>query len=231
MLSIIVPTLNEKENLATLVSGTFAVLREEGLEAEMIIVDDNSPDGTAEAARALEKDYPVRTVVRRGASGLATAVLSGISHARGEILAVMDADLSHPAEALPLLRDTVAFHGADMAVGSRYIPGGGTEGWPRRRIAISRLAGFLARGLTGLKDPTFGYFAFRRDLLGDFELKPVGCKIGLEILVKTRAEKIEEVPIVFRERRRGRSKFRSRTVMEYLRHLASLYRWKYGSRT
>ncbi len=226
-LSVIVPTLNERENIRPLVEGVFAALEKGGIRGEMIIVDDDSPDGTAEAARSMAAGYPVRTVVRREDPGLAAAVLEGIGQAAGEVGAVRDADLSHPIEALPELYRAVSEEGAEMVVGSRYVPGGGTEGWPRTREILSRGAGLMARGLTRVKDPTSGFFAIRRNLLDGIEFDPIGYKICLEIMVKARIGSVREVPIIFHERHWGSSKASSRTAMEYLRHLLKLYIFKY----
>lgn len=228
LLSLVIPTYNERENIPSLVEEVFAVLDSAGIPAELIVVDDDSPDGTAAAARALEGPRPVRTLVRRGERGLATAVLAGFGAARGEVLGVMDADLSHPASALPALYRAVVQEGAQIAVGSRYVPGGGVQQWPLRRRVVSRCAGLLARGLTPLRDPTSGYFMVRRDLLRGLALRPVGYKICLEVVVKTRARRVLEVPIVFRDRTRGESKLHGPVAREYLSHLAALYRWRFG---
>jgi len=227
-LCVIVPTYNERENIGPLVRGVFAALRPHGIPAEVLVVDDDSPDGTAGAARELAREYPVRVLVRRGERGLASAVLAGFSEARAAIVGVMDADLSHPAEALPALYEAVATGGAEIAVGSRRVPGGGVEQWPLSRRVISRVAGLLARGLTTLRDPTSGYFLFRREILDGVRLAPVGYKICLEVVVRTRSRAVREIPIVFRDRTHGRSKLGSGVTADYLRHLWSLYRWRYG---
>ena len=226
-LSLVIPTYNERENIEPLLDEVFAVLGRHGIEAEVIIVDDNSPDGTAAVARQLARRYPLRVVVREDVRGLATAVMEGFARARGQVLGVMDADLSHPAAALPALFASVTSGGAEIAVGSRYIPGGGVERWPLRRRLISRFAGLLAQGLTPLRDPTSGFFLFRREILQGLRLEPVGYKICLEVVVKSRRQAVVEVPIMFRDRTRGRSKLGSRATAAYLQHLGALYRWRF----
>ena len=123
-LSLIAPTFNEKENIAPLVERVHKALSQ--YSYELIIVDDNSPDGTAEAVKSLSRKYPVKVIVRTDERGLASAVVAGFKEAKGGVLGVIDADLQHPPESLPLLLDAIR-KGADVAVGSRYIQGGSSQ--------------------------------------------------------------------------------------------------------
>ena len=192
---------------------------------ELIIVDDGSPDGTADLAESYADVHPVRVVRRPGKAGLASAVLAGFAQARGDILVVMDADLSHPPEAVPRLALAIE-EGADLAVGSRYVAGGGTEDWPLRRRVVSRAACLLGNVLVPIRDCTSGFFAIRRSALDGVTLNPIGFKIGFEVMARARYSKAVEIPYVFRDRELGKSKFGRREVMQYLVQLGQVARDK-----
>ncbi len=222
-ISIIVPTYNEKDNVAPLVARIAKALS--GQDYEILLVDDNSTDGTIAAAEALAPRYPVRVLVRREEKGLATAVLHGLAHAEGQIIGVMDADLQHPPEVLPKLVEAIEA-GADLAVASRYVPGGGCPQWGLVRRIISKVALNIAHLLLPssrrVKDPMSGFFMFRRDRLGATGLKPIGYKILLEIMLAGDFKDVREVPFIFEDRSAGASKLRASTQLEYLRHIFSL---------
>ena len=222
IISIIVPTYNEAEGLPRFVEAVFTVLHESAIDAEMVIVDDNSPDGTGQVAEDLAKRFPVHVLHRPGKLGLASAVVDGFRLARGTILGIMDADLSHPPTVLPMLTRVIRSGEADLAVGSRYVPGGGTTGWPFRRRFVSAAACLMARPLTGVHDATSGFLLMRREVVEGVTLNPIGFKIGLEIIAKGRYKRCVEVPYVFRDRFAGKSKFGKREMMLYLRQLAAL---------
>ncbi|QDT16129.1 polyprenol monophosphomannose synthase [Alienimonas californiensis] len=227
--SVVIPTYREAENLPELIARLFAATDAAGLSAEALIVDDDSRDGTEALCAELAKTHPVRLILRRHERGLATAALRGLSEGRGDVLVVMDADLSHPPEALPALVAAVMGAddrgGADFAIGSRYVPGGQIDaGWGRFRQWNSKVATRLARGLTNAADPLAGFFALRRETFAACgPLDPVGYKIGLELLVKSGARRVAEVPITFRDRTRGSSKLTLGQQLAYLRHLGKLY--------
>lgn len=228
--SVVVPTYQERDNLDELVERVSSTLDRLELLYEIIVVDDDSRDGTdVEVARLRQVGQSVRLVERRGERGLSSAVLRGFAEARGEYLVCMDADLSHPPEALPELIAAVRDSSAEMAVGSRYVPGATTdESWGIMRRLNSRVATLLAWPFTSLKDPMAGYFATPRKVFergGDWD--PIGYKIGLEILVKARCTNVKEIPIHFQDRRRGQSKLSLREQLNYLRHLWRLARYKF----
>jgi dolichol-phosphate mannosyltransferase len=203
--SIIVPTLNEEENIIPLVSQ----IAESAVPfGEILFVDDHSTDGTRDKIRALALDQPIRLIEQNGAAlGLAGAIMSGARAAQGEILLVMDADLSHPPERIgdllaPLFADT-----ADLVVGSRYIKGGSTQGWPMWRRIVSRAGAALAYPLTGLHDSMCGFFAISRSRLLELAPETSGFKIVFETMVRADGTlRVREIPIAFRERVRGKSK-------------------------
>ncbi len=213
--TVIVPTFNEAKNLPELARRILAAAS----GVEILVVDDASKDGTADRARELG----LRVVERLDERGLSTAVLRGLAEAGAEICVVMDADLSHPPEAIPALLRAVE-EGADIAVGSRYVPGGDIDNWPLLRRWISLSGTALARPLTPARDPLAGFFCLRRGLLKGVELKPRGFKILLEILARTGCRKIAEVPIHFEDRAAGESKFGPAERRDYLKQVWTLYR-------
>ena len=221
-ISIVVPTYNEAEGLPKFVEAVFSVLEEHGINAEMVIVDDNSPDGTGRVAEELAKRFNLRVLHRPGKLGLASAVVDGFNVATGNILGIMDADLSHAPEALPGMLEAIQSGEADLAVGSRYVPGGGTEGWPLKRRFTSIAACRLARPFTSVRDATSGFLLMRRRVVEGVRLNPIGFKIGLEIIAKGRYERCVEVPYIFHDRFAGSSKFGRREILAYLRQLALL---------
>jgi len=223
-LSLIVPTYNEVDNIATLARRVHEALSSH-CSYELIVVDDDSPDGTAEAARGLESQYPVRVFVRHNERGLASAVIHGFGKAGGEVLGVIDADLQHPPEMIPDLLQR-ARDGADVVVGSRYEAGGGTEKWTRERLIVSKVAKMLAQLLLPsskkVSDPLSGFFLFKRRVIEGVKLDPVGYKILLEILVRGKVERVASVPYIFRGREAGASKYGIREQINYLRHILRL---------
>ena len=224
MLSIVVPTFHEVENVALLTERIFKTVRDAGISCELILVDDNSRDGSVEAIEKLKPNYPVRMIVREDERGLSTAVLRGFEDAQGEVFLVMDADLSHPPEKILDLYTAVKSGEADFVFGSRYVSGGETKDWPFLRKLNSRVATLLARPLTRATDPMAGFFCLRRDTWENAApLSPLGYKIGLELLIKGRCRKLRDIPIVFADRHAGKSKLTFRQQLLYLIHLKRLY--------
>ncbi|HEV2250434.1 MAG TPA: polyprenol monophosphomannose synthase [Candidatus Limnocylindria bacterium] len=223
MLSVVVPTYNEAGSVTGLAERLHAALA--GYLWELVIVDDGSPDGTADIAAALGPRIPVQVVRRAGKAGLASAVVAGFAAAHGDILVVMDADLSHPPETVPALVDAVE-HGADLAVGSRYVAGGGVEDWPLTRRVVSRVACLMGHVLVPVHDATSGFFALRRSVIDGVRLNPIGFKIGFEVIARGRYAKAVEVPYTFRDRELGASKFGRREIVQYGQQLGQVARDK-----
>lgn len=225
LISIIVPTLREAANLPTLIAQISSALS--GRAFEILIVDDNSRDGTDRVCAELAANHPVRCVVREHpVDGLGGAVLLGLREARGDILVVMDADLQHPPERLPALIAPIENGEAEFAVGSRCVAGGSTShDWPTSRRFTSWVAKTLARPFAGdLQDVMSGYFALPRSVFERGEhLAPLGFKIGLELICKCRVTRLVEVPIHFGVRTQGQSKLDAREKFRYLEHLSRLY--------
>jgi dolichol-phosphate mannosyltransferase len=226
--SVIVPTFREADNLPVLVAAIHDALSRQKTTYEIVIVDDDSRDGTEGVCADLARRYPLRLLVRRNERGLASAVVSGMRAAKGTYLVVMDADLSHPPQAIPSLLQPLRSGLADFVIGSRYVKGGSTEeGWGLHRWLNSKFATLLAWPLARARDPMAGFFALRRALFESAgTLDPIGYKIGLELLVKCRCRRVVEVPIHFRNRLHGHSKLNLREQINYLRHLGRLYRFR-----
>jgi dolichol-phosphate mannosyltransferase len=224
-LSIIVPTYNERDRLKDLVVAVFGAYAAEGLDAELIIVDDNSPDGTGALADELAQQYRVQVLHRSGKLGLGTAVVAGFDAAQASIVGVIDADLSHPPSLLPRMLSIMQQASADVVIGSRYIPGGGTKNWPMGRLLLSRLACVMARPLTPVRDATSGFFLIRRDLARGVRISAGGFKICLELLIRGRPASVVEVPYVFEGRTAGESKMNLKEAMGYLQQLRDLRRF------
>jgi dolichol-phosphate mannosyltransferase len=227
-LSLVIPTFNERRNIADLVAQLTALLDPElADDYELIVVDDDSPDRTWELAAELTAKYPKLRVIRRETErGLSTAVIRGWQAARGDVLAVIDADLQHPPEVTVSLWREIA-KGADLAVGSRHVEGGGVSDWSVLRRILSRGAQLLGLvllpGVLGrVSDPMSGYFMIRRGAIAGAEMHPLGYKILVEVIGRGRVRWIAEVGYVFRERTAGESKVTWRVYLDYLRHLVRL---------
>ncbi|GIE89647.1 glycosyltransferase [Actinoplanes regularis] len=230
--SIIVPTYNERDNVAALLERLAAVLPHS--ETEIVFVDD-STDDTPEVIERVAGDYPMAITVHHrenGVGGLGGAVVEGMRIAGGEWVVVMDADLQHPPEIVPDLIAAGMRDGADLVVGSRYTPGGSTGGLADRyRKLVSRGSTLLVKtlfrtSLLSVSDPMSGLFAIRASSLDAGQLRPLGYKILLELIVRTRPGRVVEVPYTFQPRHAGESKS---TVTEGLRFLKHLGRLRLGS--
>jgi dolichol-phosphate mannosyltransferase len=233
-LSLVVPTFNEREGLSDLVTALYDVASQYGLALEVIVVDDSSPDGTGALADELTGIHPMRVVHRPARAGLGTAAMAGFAAATADTVGVMDADMSHPPSLLPAMFAVSRASRADFVVASRYVPGGGTPGWPLRRRLASRLACWIARPLTPVRDATSGFFLMPRAMATSVAIKAGGFKIGLELLMRAQPTTLVEVPYQFRDRRAGQSKMNTREAFGYLVQLKDLYliRWStFGRRT
>jgi dolichol-phosphate mannosyltransferase len=227
-LSLVIPTYNESRNVAVIVERLTHLLEDliPG-DYELILVDDNSPDGTWAVAQGLTERYPQLRVMRREQErGLSSAVIRGWQAARGEILGVIDADLQHPPETLIQLLKKIQ-SGADLAVASRHVEGGGVSQWSAVRRFLSRGAQVLGlvilpRVVGRVSDPMSGYFMVRRSAIAGPLLNPMGYKILLEVIGRGRVADIAEVGYVFQEREAGESKVTWKQYVEYLGHLARL---------
>ena len=225
--SYVIPTYNEAGGIERLIEALDSVFRANALDGEMVVVDDNSPDGTGAIIERLSEKYPVRCLHRPGKLGLSSGVIDGWKFARpeSEALGAMDADFSHDPKVIPQMVRALA-SGYDLAVGSRYVPGGGISNWPVHRKVTSVIAIALAKPLTRIRDITSGFFLVRRSALEGVQLDPIGFKIGLEVMAKAHYRSSIEVPYVFTDRIAGSSKLNQGEILNYLRQLGRIYRLK-----
>ena len=220
--SIIIPTYNEAENIRAIVPKISEVFKAHGIDGKIIVVDDNSPDGTWKVAEELGSRYPVKSVRRQGERGLSSAVIKGFEYADGDIIGFMDADFSHSPDQIIDLLQAFTLSNADLAIGSRYMDAGKISKWPFLRRLNSWGATLLASPFTSIKDPMSGFFFFRRSVIEGVSLNPIGFKLGLEILAKGKYTYSKEVPIVFQNRLHGESKLTGKVIVEYLKQLWQL---------
>lgn len=223
-LSVIIPTYIEARNLHELYCRILNTLT--SYDFEVIFVDDNSPDGTAELALKIGEEYGnVQVLKRIEKSGLSSAVLDGIGLARSDIVVVMDADLQHPPETL-LSMIKKAYEGYDIVVASRYIPGGNIMNWNSLRRCISKggilLAHTLLSQTRSVKDPVSGFFMFRKQIIDKIKINASGFKILVEILAKGKYESLAEIPFKFRCRQNGNSKFNAEVIISYILFILKL---------
>src|SRR5687768_15452954 len=234
-LSIVLPTYNESQNIVRMLDSIAETLSPY-TTAEIIVVDDNSPDGTAEIASLHAKNISnrknnsklnVEIIRREGKFGLSSAIVAGVESATGDLLVVMDGDFSHPPQVIPSIIEALQDSDCDIVVASRYIKGGSIIGWPFKRRLMSKGATKIAQYGLGIevKDPVSGFFAFRRDIIDGVKLDAIGYKMLLEILVKTKGARVKEVPYTFTNRSVGKSKFDKWVMFDYLRAVMRLYRY------
>lgn len=227
--TVVVPTYREVENLPHLVERLRKVREEASLDLELLIMDDDSGDGSDRVVDSMALPW-VTLVTRTTRRGLSDAVLDGLRRATSEVVVVMDADLSHPPEKIPRMLEELA-KGAEVVVGSRFAEGGSTaDDWGFLRWLNSRAATLMALPLAPLSDPMSGYFAMRRETFAaGRDFNPIGYKILLEILIKCRCRQVRDIPIHFDNRRYGESKLSFREQLKYIQHLRRLYIFKYGT--
>jgi len=226
-LALIIPTLNEAGNIFHVLNHVRSALDPTGIAYEIIVVDDSSTDGTGELVTEEGlKDNRIRLLVRRGERGLSGAVLDGWRIANADVLGVMDADLQHPPELLPQLFQAIV-DGRDIAIGSRYTPGGELGKWS----PIRKLISFTATAITWpiqhrgarASDPMSGFFMVRRSAVDKIEFQRSGFKLLLEVLVRGRIQSVKEIPFSFGTRYRGDSKANFKVAWDYGLLLMRLY--------
>lgn len=230
-LSIVLPTYNESQNIAKMLDSIAEALPAD-TAAEIIVVDDNSPDGTGDIAAQHAKNISnkkvrIEVIRRPGKMGLSSAILAGVQSAAGEIVVVMDGDFSHPPQTISHMLEELQDPKCDIVVASRYVKGGSVIGWPFKRRLMSKSATKIAQVGLGIevKDPMSGFFAFRRRIIEGVKFDAIGYKMLLEILVKAKGARVKEVPYTFTNRRAGASKLDSSVMFDYLRAVWRLYRY------
>lgn len=232
-ISIIIPTYNESKNIRGILEHIQKSIPE-NLKAETIVVDDNSPDSTAKIAEDYfhsikeKTDHTINVIKRKAKNGLSSAILNGIQQATGNTIVVMDSDFSHPPHIIPKMIEILRQTSCDIVIASRYIKGGSIQGWPFKRKLMSRIATGIAKRGLGIQphDPMSGFFMFKKNIIKGLKFDAIGYKMLLEILVKTKGAKIQEVPYTFTDREQGASKLGASTVLDYCKSVWKLY--KYG---
>jgi dolichol-phosphate mannosyltransferase len=232
-LALVMPALREAASLGPLLERVRSVFATLDMPWEVLVVDDDSGDGTGEIVSAMTReDARVRLLVRTQEKGLSGAVLHGWQHTDATILGVMDADGQHPPELLPVLLARI-LEGRDAAIGSRFVQGATASRWNPLRWLISTAATWPARSLQcrclRVKDPLSGFFLVRRHCVENVLFQPAGFKLLLEILVRGRLGSVDEVPFAFAQRTAGRSKVSLKVVWDYVALLLRLYRARIGT--
>ena len=231
-ISIIVPTYNESKNIGGILEHIQKSIPKDIL-AETIVVDDNSPDKTAKIAEDYfnsikeKTSHTINVIKRHAKNGLSSAILNGIQEAAGNTIVVIDSDFSHPPHIIPKMIETIKKTKCDIVIASRYVKGGSIQGWPIKRKIMSKIATGIAKKGLGVepKDPMSGYFAFKKNIIEGLKFDAIGYKMLLEILVKTKGAKIQEVPYIFTDRKEGSSKLEASTVFDYFKSVWKLYRY------
>lgn len=231
-LALIVPTLNEEQNIGQLLDRARKALDPAEIPFEIVVVDDNSRDRTASVVSTVGREDPrVRLLERKGERGLSGAILDGWRAADADILGVIDADLQHPPELLPDLYRAIA-EGYDLAIGSRYTQGGGIGDWNAVRHLLSSAAIWatwpLQKRGARAKDPMAGFFLVRRSCIEGVAFQRAGFKLLLDVLIRSRIRSVKEIPIVFGLRTGGESKAGLKVGWDYARLLLRLYARKCG---
>lgn len=217
MISVILPTYKERENLDELFQRINSSLTKQ--DYEIILVDDNSPDGTAKKARELSENYPIKVFVRKQDFGLAKSVIKGFKEADGDHIVVMDADLQHPPEKIPKLLEELDEN--DLAIGSRFKESKSVEGWSLKRKLLNRGSAIPAKIVMWpmqISDPMSGFFAFNSENVNFDDLHPEGFKVLLEVLHRNNLE-FSEVQFEFKDRKNGESSLDLAAIVEYMEHV------------
>lgn len=232
-ISIIVPTYNESKNIRGILENIQKSIPK-GMMAETIVVDDNSPDFTAKIAEDYfssikeKTTHTINVIKRKAKDGLSSAILNGIQQATGNMIVVMDSDFSHPPHIIPKMMDMLRQTSCDIVIASRYVRGGSIQGWSFKRKIMSKVATKIAKKGLGVKpqDPMSGFFLFKKNIIKGLKFDAIGYKMLLEILVKTKGVKIQEVPYTFTDRKEGSSKIGAGIIFDYCKSVWKLY--KYG---
>jgi dolichol-phosphate mannosyltransferase len=227
--SVVIPTYNESENIEKLIPEILHIFKENKIKGEIIVVDDNSSDGTGIIAEKLAKKFGNMVVLhRKGKLGIGSACADGIKKSRGNVVITLDADFSHPPQAIPALLNEIK-KGNEIVIGSRYIKGGEIRGWGVHRKVTSRGANFLARLFLGLKtrDMTTYFRAYTKQALNKIDMEKIifsGYFFSIELIYKAEKKgiKIKEVPVLFIDRESGKSKLGIKDELEFLSSLLKL---------
>lgn len=226
-LTVLIPTINERENIGRMVAIVDAICKAHSINEEILVVDDNSRDGTIEAVETLMNEHRnLHLLVRKEKPGLSQSLYAGMLHAQADIILCLDCDFSHPPEKIPLFYHYLHDMEYDMVIGSRYIKGGDVINWPVMRRVLSSGAALLGRLLIPhVMDSGSGFFAINRCILDGTHLSPRGFRMGFEILGKANWTHVKEIPIVFKDREFGESKLKFRIICDFLIQCGSILKY------
>ena len=226
-LTILLPTYNESSSIEKMLDAIKTIIPT-NIGTEVLVVDDDSPDGTSSTVNSYIKkskgDICFRVHTRKNKRGVASAIIDGIALAQGKFVLVMDRDFAHPPQMIQAMYEKLTNNEFEIIIGSRYVTGGKFDDWPIYRKFMSRLASILPKFLLGLNvnDPNSGFFVIRKDLIKNLSFEAIGEKALLEILVKTKGVKIKEIPYICKNRKEGDSKFNFLVINNYFKLLRIL---------
>jgi dolichol-phosphate mannosyltransferase len=226
-LTVIIPTFNEEENIERMIITVNSICKENEISEEILVVDDSSADNTIPIVKRLMSDYRfLHLIVRTQNPGLSPSLYDGIINAESDLVQCIDCDFSHPPEKIPVFYHLLKADGYDMVIGSRYIKGGAVVNWPLLRKVLSSGAALLGRILIPhVNDSGSGFFAINRGILKDTLLSPRGFRMGFEILGKAHWVKVQEIPIIFRNREFGQSKLKGSIIYDFLVQCSSIVQY------
>jgi len=231
-LTVIIPTFNEEENIRRMIATIDAICIAHDITEEILIVDDSSHDGTISIVNSLMADHPyLNLLVRTQNPGLSQSLYDGMLHAKADLVQCLDCDFSHPPEKIPIFYHFLKNEGFDMVIGSRYLEGGEVIHWPVIRRGLSFGAALLSRLLIpNVKDSGSGFFAINLRILNATRLSPRGFRMGFEILGKAHWTRVQEIPIVFKDREFGQSKLKGRIICDFLIQFGSILNYNFIAR-
>jgi dolichol-phosphate mannosyltransferase len=226
-LTVIIPTFNEEENIEKMIITVDSICKAHNITEEILVVDDNSNDRTITIVKRLIADHPfLHLLIRTQNPGLSPSLFDGINNAKADLVQCIDCDFSHPPEKIPVFYHLLKNEGYDMVIGSRYVRGGAVINWPVMRRVLSSGAALLGRLLIPhVKDSGSGFFAINRHILTGTLLSPRGFRMGFEILGKAHWSRVQEIPIVFKDREFGQSKLKGRIICDFLIQCCSIFHY------
>jgi dolichol-phosphate mannosyltransferase len=228
-LTVILPTLNEAENIEKMIITVDAICKAHNITEEILVVDDSSNDSTIVIVKKLMDDHPfLHILIRTQNSGLSPSIYDGIINAKADLVQCIDCDFSHPPEKIPVFFNILKKEGYDIVIGSRYVKGGVVINWSIMRRVLSSGAALLGRLLIPhVKDSGSGFFAINRNILKGTFLSPRGFRMGFEILGKAHWTRVQEIPIVFKDREFGQSKLKGRIICDFLMQCGSILHYNF----
>jgi len=231
-LTVIIPTFNEEENIEKMVLTVDGICTTHDIDEEILVVDDSSQDNTLSLVKRMMADNPfLHLLIRTQNPGLSPSLYDGINNAQSDLVQCLDCDFSHPPEKIPVFYSLLKNDGFDMVIGSRYIKGGEVINWPLLRRVLSSGAALLSRLLIPhIKDSGSGFFAINRTILKTTRLSPRGFRMGFEILGKARWMRVQEIPIIFKDRELGQSKLKGRIIYDFLIQCGSIFYYNFIAR-